>query len=293
VSTERPISPREAARIEGRAWQAPSTPHLSIGRVIAASLGLVRRRWLAVALIVAAWWMLGLGEHYAHHLWPDRGGAHDPRGFALREAVYVVDLALRWTLDAALVAVALQPPGQGSVTKALGVALKAFPALLPFRIVSSFLSVSSDIWLLAFANLPDEQLGYIELGVSAVLVLTGLMMTAAWGVIVPVVLAERRSPITAFSRSWRLLAGNRWKLVILSVLMGAIQVAPAFLVAPLAALFREPHAFHLYLQYVLPIAGAVGSIVEAIWLVMTAVAYMELRWLKEGATPAEAVEVFG
>jgi hypothetical protein len=111
----------------------------------------------------------------------------------------------------------------------------------------------------------------------------GIIFALMFSLTVPVLMAEPVGPTRALGRSRALTKGHRWALLVLFLVAYLAGLAPGMLVAPLVAPF--------------PVAAmvatvVVGAVMGPVILVAPAVAYHDLRTLKEGVSTEELLEVF-
>jgi hypothetical protein len=123
-----------------------------------------------------------------------------------------------------------------------------------------------------------------------------LAIQAFWGVLIPVVIVEGHGLGASLARAWRLLSGNRWRFVALFALISVIEILPRIiaeaLLFPMATALRLQVRPETYLRFVLEVAGALGALVTAVWCVMIAVAYLELRRGREGVAAEDVADIF-
>ncbi len=122
------------------------------------------------------------------------------------------------------------------------------------------------------------------------LIVPGLMLLAAWAVIVPSRVIENTPIMTTFSRSSELTRGHRWPIfgiyIVFYLGVAAIEYAarPFFGLAMTANVALAPGYF-----VVLAIVGTLTAVVAATG---TACIYYELRSAKEGIGPEHLASVF-
>lgn len=136
--------------------------------------------------------------------------------------------------------------------------------------------------------LPAIGLGFVTtigmvLGL-ALLVVPGVMLWVRWALAAPVLVQERLGVTASMSRSAALTAGFRWPLfgllLILLIAAGLIQWAIST-VEPLLG----PWQSRL-------VAALTESVMATVLSTASAVAYVELREIKEGTSVAELAEIF-
>ena len=129
------------------------------------------------------------------------------------------------------------------------------------------------------------------LGTGCTVVIPAIL-GAGWCAALPAAVVERRGPLDAMGRSWRLTRGLRWRIfggfIVLMLVTWAV-VVPAQLVVK-AALGAGPYGERLALAQVVGalLAGITSSLVAA----GTAVAYHQLREAVEGTDAAQLGKVF-
>lgn len=219
---------------------------------------------------------------------------------ALGIAASLALMCLGWLRDTALIAVAVQRDRRRlllSLGGALRQALGAFPTVLPFFVLSDSPSLAQWLWrewsgvdlLLAPVRLAElnVMIALVELAFTAVI-------TACWGVFVPVAIVEEGGARVSWSRAWRLLSGSRWRLLAIFVVLAVITASPGVLVGFVA--FPVTEALHLagqrsYFLIEAEVADWLSSMVAATWQVMIASTYLELRRVREGVAVGDLAEV--
>lgn len=178
------------------------------------------------------------------------------------------------------------------VLSGLGALLRALPALLPAWLATQ-VDIAWDLWAagsgwLRRGALPIDTVLQIRLTVSGLEILLLLTSTAAIGIFYPVVLEEGRSLLDGASRAWRLLRGGRWRFVALYL----ICLAMAFVIS-------LPETWVLVMLAGAAVRGATewitggfSDLAAALWCVVVVASYVELRLLKEGASPVQVAEAF-
>jgi hypothetical protein len=176
-------------------------------------------------------------------------------------------------------------------------AVRAFPALLPFFILTELPDLAETIWRGWLANTAAYP-AVLELTLATTLgeLIVALAVAGGWGIIVPVVVAEGGGPFGSMARAWRLLSGNRWRLVALYAVVIVIGALPStiatVLVVPISETLHLAGKASSYFRTEIQVAGALGLIVTAVWRVMVGVAYLELRRVKEGVSESDIAEIF-
>ena len=142
---------------------------------------------------------------------------------------------------------------------------RAFSAFLPIILATIVIGIISSI-------------GFV------LLIVPGIILLLMFSITIPVIIAERQSPLDAMSRSRSLTSGHRW-----AILGGYIVCAIAMIVisyaVQLAAVFLGP-------VIVLVASIFTNSINAAITGSFTAAVYVNLRMTKEGAGIEELAAVF-
>jgi hypothetical protein len=298
MSYLRPPSPYETA--PPKRPRAPSPSKFEIGQVIGLSFAIIRQRWLVLGLFLVAYFAL---DWTLEAVWSFRNktDVQDWRP-VLGVATYLGFSCLRWFRDTALTAVALPTaPTPSSIwssaAHASAIALRSFPALLPFFIVSELPEIADQLWRFSWQmSLPPGRWAEVLLATTFGEVTFALAVTGAWGIVVPVVAVEQAGLLASMQRAWRLLSGNRWRLVAILAVVTVIAALPS----TLAEVFMRPiyNALHLngrprdVFRAELEVARVLGSIVTATWQVMVGVTYLELTRVREGIVVGEVAEVF-
>ena len=117
------------------------------------------------------------------------------------------------------------------------------------------------------------------------LVLPGIFFLVVFWVAVPVTVIERRGVRASLERSRELTRGYRWPILALLLLDLAMSIGFAFV----PELFLDYKG--AFLRSVI-IEWAGQSLIVAFWSVVSAVTYVELKRIKEGAEVAEIARVF-
>lgn len=128
----------------------------------------------------------------------------------------------------------------------------------------------------------------VTLGFVALIVPGLILMTIYW-VAIPVAVVERPGVLASMKRSADLTRGYRWKVFAILLLLGLIGVAFGmsliFVLTPLLAAGTAPEMLVL-------VGFAVSVIQSGLMAVMPAVAYHDLRSVKEGADIERLASVF-
>jgi hypothetical protein len=252
--------------------------------MIGASVGLVGRRWPAMLLILAIYWALDT----ASRLTPI---PNYPRGhFDQLALLQYVGWWLAWCAiiclrDGSIVATAVQS-SRLNIMEAVTSTAKASPTLLAYYIVVSLPALAMNVWKLlvpwpqgAMAMAPVFAIASL-----ALFILDGAI-TAAFGLIVPIAVAERCGPIAALRRSWWLLSGSRWRLV---ALWAGLQILRGLIFF----VFPQVHLASAGPRHAIAVAGIVVSLVVAAYLTVTAVAYQQLARGRVGLPEQAISDIF-
>jgi uncharacterized membrane protein len=136
--------------------------------------------------------------------------------------------------------------------------------------------------------LPAIGLGLLtSLGVVAgliLLIIPGIVLWLRWAVAVPALVQERLGATASMSRSAALIAGFRWPLfglaLILFIATTAIQSAVS-MIEPLLGPWSS-----------LLVVALVDSAISMVWSTAAGIIYVELRRLKEGTGVDGLAEIF-
>ncbi|PSJ50322.1 glycerophosphoryl diester phosphodiesterase membrane domain-containing protein [Kumtagia ephedrae] len=120
------------------------------------------------------------------------------------------------------------------------------------------------------------------------LIIPGLYLLVRWSAAVPVLVHERLGVLASMKRSAELTKGSRWRIfglfVILILAIWVLQMALGLLALAIMPLLGTV------------LATAVGALLSAVASVIAsiavAVAYVELRYVKEGADVKQLAEIF-
>lgn len=277
---------------------APAS-RLDIGRVIGRAFQLIRRRWATLGAFFAGYQAIAWG--FALFVRPhEQDGRHDPQ-LALSIALYLGFECLVWLRDTAMIATALQtsPANRlASIADAARAAVRLFPTLAPFFAFAELPSLAETLWRrwTGASQLQAAQLSELLLATGFAELAFALVTIGCWGVVAPVAIVEGGGLWNALARAWRLLSGSRWRLVAIYIVVSVGGAAPAMLAAALTLPFEG--ALHAagysasFLRIEFGAAAFLASIVMATWRVMIAVAYLELRRVREGIVVGDVAEVF-
>ena len=301
MTSARPTSPREAARIEARlARDSAPLPSFSVRNVLGRSFGVVRQRWPVLALLTFG---LAFAPSLAFRLLVSGGyrrGSHDILAFATSCAETLGILLLAQFSRSAVVGLSLAPNDRGGSLAALRPVLGMLPTLIAVWLVSDYdtfrgfwFAWSNPLQGLLSAHRPPDIWPVILVGTltSFIPLVVDLISVSALGVVTPVIIAEQRTLFGALGRTWRLMSGSRWKVLALYLLVFAIGVALSFPELGLRMAYRaSPHSGAY--QAVLWGFSAAYEVLDAFFAVMLASSYLELRRLREGAPHEQLATVF-
>jgi hypothetical protein len=124
------------------------------------------------------------------------------------------------------------------------------------------------------------------LGIMAgtlLLIVPGIVILLMWSVAVPSYVEERAGVVASLKRSRELTKGSRWKILGLYVVMLTIIVLIQMLVVAILG-----QAGTLAIVAAMLTSAVFGTLFAA----MIASLYVELRQVKDGATPDRLAEVF-
>lgn len=120
------------------------------------------------------------------------------------------------------------------------------------------------------------------------LIVPGVILWLRWSVSIPVQVNEKLGVMGSMSRSAELTTGSRWALfglyIILIIIVIAIQFLLGLSVTLLTSLFGAYGA--------LALLGLVSTIATIALSIVAAVAYVELRLVKEGTDVKDLAEIF-
>jgi hypothetical protein len=262
---------------------------LNFSRIIAASFGVVHRRWASIGLVVAVQFALEVGDRLVHLPLLDRP-AQDAFALALQIGVGVAWGAIDLQLDTTIIALALEATGGASVAKASMTSIHSIPALLPFQILSMLPWLIGVLWRQPYPpdfDTPMEQAVFLFalLAQGAF----GVGLTAAWGLIAPVAAAERCGARAAFSRSWRRLSGSRWVLAWLNIAIIATVTITSVAASQVALSMSETlgwASIKLAMQVENWVMSTLSLMMTTFRLVLTAVSYRQHPTLAETLEPS-------
>ena len=116
------------------------------------------------------------------------------------------------------------------------------------------------------------------------LIVPGILLVLRWAVVVPVLVQERRGVLDSMARSRDLTKGSRWALLGLWLI--------TIVVSALASLVINRIAIPFNVTLGLATEASVRTALLVLSTVVSAVSYVELRRVKEGASVEELSEIF-
>ncbi len=252
---------------------------LTVRRTLARSRRALAQNWLPLTMLVLLEWALLLGLSYDRRAALEINHAHAAASIAFR--VLAAEFHTMFGLAFILTVMGAGGHGLRSVERLGNAVLRRAPAAAVIGLVLN-LSMAADI-VNALAP-PIRRLTDVQLADRLVLLVFGRMaidvaLTAAVGIALALLAAERPGIGATLRRSYRLMRGQRWRFVLLWFGYMAITAAMAFpeiRIGAAASWFRA-----------LGVDRLANSAVEAIWFVVIAVFYMELAHGAEAA-PAQA-----
>jgi hypothetical protein len=272
-------------------------PKYEIRRVLAHGFTLVRERWPLFAGFVlffdfAPRLFSGLMVHSGY-----RPGSGDPSGF-ITYAVDAVALAYAARLSAAAVVATALPKRVKSPLPPIAPILVVFPTLLAiWTIEESGLFFSLMLNLTGAVRAIVESTGSTSVFFLVEVLLLGsllipLIAVLLLGTLSPVVLAERPKVGAAFVRTWRLMRGNRWRVLAVYLLVQAPLVAISFGSFGLRALERTGGPHRTVYVTISWTVDAIVLLIGGLWPVLAAASYHELRRVGEGVVLDDVSEIF-
>lgn len=274
------------------AYSLVETPRFSPGRVIADAFETFGRcflRLLAIVLILGVplfvWLILG-GEKMLLQLGAAAEGARsglDPAALMMAALGGLISLAIHATVTDAVFQELLGE--EGDIVQSLARALVVSPVLIAvgfFLVV--VLSMAGAMIGLAAVLIT----GVIHFSFGLAFVAGGLFGLAAlmvqWWVVIPAIVVEGAGPIECFRRSAQLVAGSRWKVFALVLIVYLPEIAVNILLL-------------LATQALGPIVVAtINIILSGLFItfnsVMTVMIYGHLRAIKEGSSTASLADIF-
>jgi len=132
----------------------------------------------------------------------------------------------------------------------------------------------------------------VVLWVGLVEIITSTLVLVGVGIVSAVVVGERRGTVGSLGRAWRLMSGSRWRFVALCLL---VEAGPA-VVGVIWSLGRVAlGSSHPAAAAITAGSWAVFALergVDAVWAVVVAAAYLELRRAREGAVEGDVAQIF-
>jgi hypothetical protein len=275
------------------------TPKLDLGRVISGGFSVIQRRWPVLGVFVLGSLALDWAEDLTHFV-RYKAGSHELPSFAVYIGDSLVLLLVAWLRDIGLTGAAVQPASpRPSVAVSLGAAFRALPTLLPVAIVVALPSLIPNYWLM-WTGFDDgvrvTHFAEILIYSSVAATIFWLALAAGWGLLIPVVVVERRRLIPALGRAWNLISGNRWRLLALFVVVGVIGSLPGILgpivTLPITEAIHYSGRLADFRSVERLVSRAFEVIVASVWPVMTGVIYLELRRLRDGIADGDVSEIF-
>ena len=157
-----------------------------------------------------------------------------------------------------------------SVTDSLRIGLRAF---LPLIGLSILLGIA--VWF-----------GFL------LLIVPGVLMALAWCVAVPVYVVEQPGVFASFERSAELTRGNRLRIFGLACLFFVAGIIISIVFGIVGGILRFATAgVFLYVQAAI-LSPIIGAAVAALGATLSAVLYVELRRVREGAGPQGLAAIF-
>jgi hypothetical protein len=255
---------------------AAGNSHFDVGRVVSRTFSVIGRNWLTFLLLsVLSVIPLQLWTYFFTQGAAAGGPAYmlSP-GFVLSAiGGWIVTIVLGFVLQAALTyGTIMDLNGQrASLGEALGVGLRAFLPILAIGVLYTF----------------GVMVGFL------LLIVPGLMLFAAWAVVVPVRIAENAGIVQSFSRSGELTRGHRWAIFGMFIVFGVAVFILDMVTRPVFGLAVTANtAAAAVPPLYLVLTGAVRVVTAAVSAAGTACIYYELRTAKEGIGPQQLASVF-
>ena len=130
----------------------------------------------------------------------------------------------------------------------------------------------------------------IAIGVGfSLLIIPGIFLLVAWAAVIPASVVERPGIFGAFSRSWNLTKGYRWKVLGVLLVLLVIWIVISLIVGTVAGIVVFTSGDLTLLVVANYVASAIAG---AVMSVMIAVLYHDLRVAKEGVSTAQIAAVF-
>ncbi len=138
-------------------------------------------------------------------------------------------------------------------------------------------------------------LGLIEMfGLAlgfALLFVPGVVLAMMWSVAVPALVEERQGVFASLGRSRALTKGSRWRLLALFIIAGIVVEVPVLLISTFVGGLQATSATGPGTPAGLLI-GAISGLGAMLLATIVASTFVELRTVREGATPASLAAVF-
>lgn len=164
---------------------------------------------------------------------------------------------------------------------------------------SSFSSASRRALSRIVGIIITSVLFYLAFGIGIVLCfIPGFIALAGFGLAIPALLAERLGPVQAMQRSWELTKGHRLLILtaLLSVGFATMVVSVVVQFATVGNVFADPTAPYKVSLTAWTVQHGLnylfGIVVTAVFAVLGAVLYSEVRNLKEGVDVESLATVF-
>jgi hypothetical protein len=276
---------------------------LSIPAVFRQTATALAQSWAAIAAItVALAWLPDLAWNLVP--WPRFLSLAQPiERIEFHLARNAATLPLEWLACAAItcVVVARSTEGRRPIEACLR-AGGAYVTLLPYWVIGASDNWSNLAMAWFFSTKPKPwmrqhllQATSLEEAALLVPLLLGVLLAVAVGILVPTVMAERRGLTGSLRRSWSLLSGSRWAFLGLLLL---VQLAPTLVglashpIIEAAGAGQSTQGWAGPKPYIGWSFYLAQCLVSAVGWTALAVAYLELRRLRDGPDPDELQEVF-
>ncbi|HLK23667.1 MAG TPA: hypothetical protein VKT30_03310 [Caulobacteraceae bacterium] len=244
----------------------PDIRAFTLRRTLSLSAEAVGRRWIALALLVLLEWAVFLALSYAKRL-AFHGG---PIPAAASVADVVVEAELQTAFALAFILAVIGGSRRTSIRFTIARLLALAPAAFVVCLVMNLGQIAE---IANLATPPTHRLTDGQLANRVILPAFGsifidVVVTAVVGVALPVLAAEGKGVAATLRRSFRLLRGERWRIVALWFGYTAATAALAFLEIRIGAAWPWFRALRL--------GGLATHVVEAGWFVALSVVYLEL-----------------
>ncbi len=125
------------------------------------------------------------------------------------------------------------------------------------------------------------------------LLVPGLILALMWSVATPAMVSEGLGVFASLGRSRALTKGHRWAIFGLLLVVALLTFVPLLLVPLLSGAFSNPAAYQASPFGPAQIINAgLSMLVSMLFAVIIAAIYVELRTIKEGATPESLAQIF-